>query len=140
MGGVAGYSHKRFDRNAPGYFNRLRIIHNLSAVTAACLMMRKDLFTAIEGFDINYSHAFNDVDLCMKIRQKGFLILYTPYAELYHHEFKTRGYDYTAEEQARFQREIDLFKQKWGTMIEKGDPFYNSNLALSREDFSLRVE
>jgi GT2 family glycosyltransferase len=103
-------------------------------------MMRKDVFLSVGGFDEKYSHAFNDVDLCMKVRQKGYLIIYTPFAELYHHESKSRGLDSDPDKQARFQREIDLFRSKWQSELKKGDPYYNVNLTHSREDFSLRTE
>jgi len=137
--GVAGHSHKYFPREANGYFTRLKIIQNLSAVTAACMMIRKEVFEEVGGFDKNYSHAFNDVDLCMKIREKGYLVIYTPYAELYHHESLSRGYENTPEKQERFRKEIELFKQKWGHVLIKGDPYYSPNLTLDRADFSINT-
>ena len=139
IGGVAGHSHKDYDGKDFGYFNRLKITQNLSAVTGACLMMRKEVFTQVEGFDESYPYAFNDVDLCMKIRDKGYLIIFTPHAELYHHESKTRGYEDTPEKLKRFYKEIELFKQKWGNILEKGDPYYSPNLTLDKEDFSIRI-
>ena len=102
-------------------------------------MMRKEVFTQVEGFDESYPYAFNDVDLCMKIRDKGYLIIFTPHAELYHHESKTRGYEDTPEKLKRFYKEIELFKQKWGNILEKGDPYYSPNLTLDKEDFSIRI-
>ncbi len=139
IGGVAGHSHKDYNGNDFGYYNRLKIVQNLSAVTGACLMMRKELFTQVGGFDESYPYAFNDVDLCMKIRDKGYLIIFTPHAELYHYESKTRGYEDTPEKLKRFYKEIELFKQKWGNILEKGDPYYSPNLTLDREDFSIRI-
>lgn len=139
LGGVAGHSHKHFPAKANGYFHRLMIIQNLSAVTAACMMIRKDLFHEIGGFDEKYSHAFNDVDLCMKIRKAGYLIVYTPNAELYHHESLSRGYEDTPEKQKRFNEEIKLFTKQWNYVLEKGDPYYNPNLTLAKEDFSIQV-
>ncbi len=139
IGGVAGHSHKCFSRESVGYFNRLTIVQNLSAVTAACMMVRRDVFDEAGGFDESFSHAFNDVDLCMKVREKGYLVVFTPYAELYHHESKTRGYEDTAEKQERFKREIELFRQKWGHILEQGDPYYNPNLTLDKEDFSIKL-
>lgn len=139
IGGVAGHSHKDYDGNDFGYYNRLKIVQNLSAVTGACLMMRKEVFDQVEGFDESYPYAFNDVDLCMKIRDKGYLIIFTPHAELYHYESKTRGYEDTPQKLKRFYKEIELFKQKWGNILEKGDPYYSSNLTLDREDFSIRI-
>jgi GT2 family glycosyltransferase len=140
IGGVAGHSHKYFPKDALGYFGRPQIIQNLSAVTAACMMIRKEVFDEVGRFDEGYSHAFNDVDLCMKIREKGYLVVFTPYAELYHYESKTRGNDDTPEKQERFKREVGLFKRKWGYVLENGDPYYNSNLTLDKEDFSIGVE
>ncbi len=125
-------------RVSAGYFSRLQIVQNLSAVTAACMMVRRDVFDEAGGFDESFSLALNDVDLCLKIRQKGYLIVFTPYAELYHHESKTRGYEDTAEKQERFRGEIELFRQKWGHVLELGDPYYNPNLTLDKEDFSIK--
>lgn len=139
IGGVAGHSHKYFSKESGGHMGRLRVIQNLSAVTGACLMMRKEVFEEIGGFDERFFHAFNDVDLCMKIRKKGYLIVWTPYVEQYHHESKSRGNEDTPEKQERFRKEIELFKQKWGHVLERGDPYYNPNLSLDREDFSLRI-
>ncbi len=139
IGGIAGHSHKDYDGKDFGYFNRLKIIQNLSAVTGACLMMRRDVFTQVGGFDENYPYAFNDVDLCMKIREKGYLIIFTPFAELYHYESKTRGYEDTPEKLKRFYKEIELFKHKWGDVLEKSDPYYSPNLTIDREDFSIRI-
>ena len=138
VGGVAGHSHKHFSRKSPGYFGRLVLAQNLSAVTAACVMMPKKVFDEVGGLDEGYKVAFNDVDICMKIRMAGYLIVYTPYAELYHYESVSRGYEDTPEKVARFNKEIRRFKDLWGDELAAGDPYYNSNLTLSREDFSLR--
>jgi len=139
LGGVAGHSHKHFSKDASGYFYRPHIIQNLSAVTGACMMMRSEIFAEVDGFDERYSHAFNDIDLCLKIRERGYLIIYTPYAELYHHESLTRGYEGAPEKLKRFQKEIKLFKEKWGHILERVDIYYNPNLTLNREDFSLKI-
>ena len=138
IGGIAGHSHKFFPRASFGYFRRLVVVQNLSAVTGACLMMRKDVFNEVEGFDEGYPLAFSDVDICLKVREKGYLVVWTPYAELYHHESKSRGYEDTPEKQERFKKEIELFKKKWGHILEKGDPYYNPNLTLEKEDFSIK--
>jgi glycosyltransferase involved in cell wall biosynthesis len=138
LGGVAGHGHKHFSENASGYFNRARLIQNISAVTAACLVMRKCVFEEVGGFDEeNLTIAFNDVDLCLKVREAGYRNLWTPYAELYHYESLSRGYEDTAEKIQRFQCEINHMKEKWGSKLLQ-DPFYNPNLTLDREDFSLR--
>jgi glycosyltransferase involved in cell wall biosynthesis len=137
IGGVAGHSHKYFDRSDDGYFSRLRIVHNVSAVTGAVLLVRKDLFSAVGGLDAEHLHvAFNDVDLCLKVREAGFLNLWTPFAELYHHESKTRGADTTSAKQQRFDEECEVMRKRWRT-AQKVDPFYSPNLTRVHEDFSL---
>ena len=95
------------------------------------------VFEAVGGFDEGYAIAFNDVDLCMKIRALGKLIVWTPHAQLYHHESKTRGYEDTPAKKARFKREMDRFHDRWDEVLEKGDPYYNPNLSRARADFSL---
>lgn len=137
LGGVAGHSHKYYRRGTDGYMFRLSVAQNLSACTAACLMMRREIFEQVGGFDEAYAVAFNDVDLCLKIRSMEKLIVFTPYAELYHHESISRGQEDTPEKVRRFQSEIYRFKDKWGDFLEQGDPYYNPNLTLDREDFSL---
>ena len=136
IGGVAGHSHKYFKRGEYGYASRLAIVQNLSAVTAASMMIRADVFKQIGGLDEEFAVAFNDVDLCMKIREAGYLIVWTPYAEAYHYESKSRGFEDTPEKQQRFAKEIQCFMDKWGEVLEEGDPYYNVNLSLDREDFS----
>jgi len=137
LGGIAGHSHKHFSYKDPGYFRRLHLIQNLSAVTAACLMVKKDVFFEVGGFDANLKVAFNDVDFCLKVREKGYRNLWTPYAELIHHESKSRGYEDTPEKQKRFRKEIEYMKKKWGDLLLR-DPYYNPNLTLDREDFSIK--
>ncbi|MBA4390030.1 MAG: hypothetical protein C0399_03735 [Syntrophus sp. (in: bacteria)] len=134
--GIAGHPFKGFPRGSHGHKGRLNVIQNISAVTGACLMMRKNVFDEVGGFDEGYPLAFNDVDLCMKVRQHEYLIIYTPYAELYHYESKTRGLEDTTEKIRRFTMEMELFRAKWSSELKKGDPYYNSNLSLSREDFA----
>lgn len=138
LGGTAGHAHKHFGRSHPGYMARASIAQNLSACTAACLMMRRDVFDEVGGLDENFEVAFNDIDLCMKIRKKGYLVVFTPYAELYHYESKSRGNDSTPEKLERFRGEIDRFKEKWQKQLDDGDPYYNPNLTLTRDDFSLK--
>lgn len=136
---VGGHAHRYFPASSPGYFGRIQCIQNVSAVTAACMMLRKDVFKEIGGFDENLAVAFNDVDLCLKIREKGYLIIYTPYAELYHHESLSRGYEDNPEKQIRFSKEVKYIRDKWGQIIDKGDPYYNPNLSLNHEDFSIKT-
>jgi len=138
LGGIAGHSHVRCRRSSAGYMGRLKVVKNLSAVTAACLMTKKSIFQQIGGFDENITHAFNDVDFCLKMREKNLLIVYTPYAELYHHESLSRGYEDTPEKKERFMREVDYIRKKWGKILDKGDPYYNPNLSLVNGDFSVK--
>lgn len=136
IGGVAGHNQKGRRRGDPGYFNRVILPQNLSAVTAACLIMRKDIFDQIEGFnEQDFSVAFNDVDLCLRIIKAGYQIVYDPYAELYHHESASRGYENTPDKFLRFEGEIERMKQFWGPVLKK-DPYYNPNLTLLSEDFA----
>ena len=139
VGGVANHSHLDYPRSNNGYFGRINVIQNVSAVTGACMMMRRKVFEEVGGFNGSLSHAFNDVDLCLKIREKGYLIVYTPYAELYHHESASRGYDVvTPERNTRFDKEIDIIMRKWKHIIEAGDPYYNPNLTLEKPDFTMK--
>ncbi len=136
IGAVADHAFRYMNKDSDGYFGRLKIVQNLSAVTGACLMMRKEVFSEVKGFDENYPIAYNDIDLCLKVRDKGYLVVWTPYAELYHYEFQTRGLDDNLEKQERVKKEIELFKRKWGKYLEKGDPYYNPNFTLIKTDFS----
>ncbi|WP_195556706.1 glycosyltransferase [Anaerotruncus colihominis] len=135
---LAGHYHRGFDRCDFGYMGRLIYAHNVSAVTAACMMIRRNVWKEVGGLDETFQVAFNDVDLCMRIRQAGYLIVWTPYAELYHYESKSRGYDDTPEKQKRFEGEVRRFQTRWAKELAAGDPYYNPNLTLDREDFSLR--
>lgn len=137
MGGVAGHVYNNFPRQHPGYFGQLVLQHNVSAVTGACLMIREQIFQEVNGFDENYPMAFGDVDLCLSILQRGYLNTWTPYAELYHHESKTRGYEDTPEKKERFEKERNYFKHKWAKWLKIGDPYYNPNLTLDAENFSI---
>ena len=138
IGGVAGHAHKYFQRGDYGYMSRLTIAQNYSCVTAACVMMRRAVWDEIGGIDDAFAVAFNDVDMCMRIRKAGYLVVWTPYAELYHHESKSRGPEDTPEKQRRFQREVLRFQECWEKELKAGDPYYNPNLTLEREDFSFK--
>lgn len=139
MGGAAGHVHRRFPRDAGGYMDRLRLVNNCMAVTGACLMTRRQVFEEAGGFDERFVLAYNDVDLCLTIRGLGYRILWTPEAELYHLESKTRGYEDDSDKQARFRREFDLFLKKWAATLEAGDPYFNRNFRLDRADWCLRA-
>ena len=138
MGGVAGSMFVGMDRRRTGYLHKAGIQQDLSAVTAACMMVKKNVFQEVHGFEEKLAVAFNDVDFCLKVREKGYLVVYDPYAELYHYESKTRGAEDTKEKVKRFQGEIQYMKEKWMTLLKKGDPYYNPNLSLKKWDYSLR--
>jgi GT2 family glycosyltransferase len=139
INGVASHGFKHLPSDSPGYFMRANAPQNLSACTAACLMIKKSVFEELKGFDTeNLKIAFNDIDLCLKIREAGYLIVYTPYAELIHHESKSRGFDTTPEKIERFASEVGFMKNKWKETL-LNDPYYNSNLTLTKEDFSLKL-
>ena len=140
LGGVAGHAFTDFPHESPGYFGRIVMAQDYSAVTAACMMMRKSVYKEVGGFDPKWEVAFNDVDLCLKIRKAGYLIVYNPYAELMHYESKSRGYEDNEEKIERFNTECENFIEKWDEFLSKGDPYYSPNLTLDKNDFSLRVK
>ncbi len=127
---VALHAHQYLHRGNPGYHGKITLLQNFSAVTAACMVLRRPVFDEVEGFDEeNLAIAFNDVDLCLRIQEKGYRILWTPYAELYHHESATLGRPKSPERREQFLREIAYMKTRWNSMIAH-DPFYNPNLVL----------
>lgn len=138
LGGVAAHSHLSFPKEAEGYMHRLKVAQNLSAVTAACLLMRKSVYEEIGGMDPGYQVAFNDADFCMRIRAKGYLIVFTPFALLRHDESKSRGIEDTPEKAERFESEITRFKAEWPEILAKGDPYYNPNLTTREENFAVK--
>ena len=138
LGGVAGHSHKYFQGDAPGYFGTLQTVNNFSAVTAACLMVRRAVFEEVGGFDESLAIAFNDVDFCLRIRAAGYQNVYLPHVELYHYESKSRGYENTPEKMERFLREQQTIRERWRTG-ELADPHYNRNLTLNTEDFAIGI-
>jgi len=127
--------HREFSQNSKGYFDRLQTVQNYNAVTGACLMMRKSVFNEVGGFDEQFEIAFNDVDLCFKLREKGYLVVWTPHAELYHREMATRGKDEKPEKRERFLKEFQRYKIKWRAKLEKVDEYYNPNLRMDKEYF-----
>ena len=139
FGGVGGHGHKYFPRESDGYFGRLKMIQNYSAVTGACLAVRKALYFEVRGLEEEHlTVAFNDVDFCLKLREKGYRNLWTPYAELYHHESRTRGIDDTPEKKARFDAEVAYMKRRWKKFLKK-DPYYSPHLSLFFEDFRIET-
>ena len=130
LGGVAGHFYAHCPRGDRGYFNRARLVQNLSAVTAACMVLRRSVFDEVGGFDEqNLPVAFNDVDFCLRLRERGYRNVWTPYAELYHHESASRGDDDTPEKQARFAGEVAYMRARWGEWLDS-DPAHNPNLSL----------
>lgn len=135
---TAGYIFSKVDKENLGYMGRLCYAQNLSAVTFACVMIPRHVWDEVGGLDESFAVAFNDVDMCMRIRKAGYLIVWTPYAELYHYESKSRGLEDTLEKKKRFEGEVKRFQERWKAELAAGDPYYNPNLSLDREDFSLR--
>jgi len=136
-GGVANHAFCGHHRECHGYFNRARLVQNYSAVTGACMLVRKQVFNQVGGFnEQDLPIAFNDVDFCLRVRKAGYRNLWTPFARLYHHESASRGSDNTPEKQARFAREVDYMRQKWGPLLDD-DPAYNPNFALTIPPFAL---
>ena len=137
MGGCAGSLFVGLSRSRGGYLHKAALQQDLSAVTAACFMVKKEVFEKAGGFEEKLAVAFNDVDFCLKVRHAGYLVVYNPYAELYHHESKTRGYENTEAKKRRFQEEIEYMRCHWMPDILR-DPYYNENLSLKASDYSLR--
>ncbi len=135
--GVAEVAHRGMTRSAPGYFSRALLAQEVSAVGAACMLVKRELYLQAGGFDEEHLKvAFNDIDFCLKLRSRGARIIYTPWAELYHHEHASRGTEYTEANEQRFTGEIRFIREKWGDTLMK-DPFYNPNLSLERDFFTL---
>ena len=138
FGGIAGHCFVMQPRGYTGYCHRIICAQDYSAVTAACMMVKKSAFDQVGGLSEELQVAFNDIDFCMKLRRAGYLIVYNPYAELYHYESKSRGLEDTPEKVARFNREIKTFEERWPEILRDGDPYYNPNLTLDSQDFSLK--
>ncbi len=132
---LAAHYHRYVDGNNLGYMGRLIYAQNVSAVTAACMMLPRRVYEEVNGLDETFEVAFNDVDLCMRIRENGHKIIFTPHAELYHYESKSRGSDDTPEKHQRFLSEVDCFHKRWGKQIKEGDPYFNPGFSQDREDF-----
>ena len=138
FGGIAGHCFVLQPRGTTGYCHRIICAQDYSAVTAACMMVKRTAFEEVGGLSEELQVAFNDIDFCMKLRKAGYLIVYNPYAELYHYESKSRGLEDTPEKVARFNREISVFEKRWPDILRNGDPYYNPNLTLKSQDFSLK--
>jgi glycosyltransferase involved in cell wall biosynthesis len=136
IGGVASHAHKFIQRESFGYFGRLKLVQNFSAVTAACLLVRKEIYEKVSGLnETDLKVAFNDVDFCLRVRKAGFRNIWTPYAELYHHESASRGLDDSPEKILRFTSECQYMQRQWANLI-MNDPAYSPNLTLTHDDFS----
>lgn len=138
IGGVAGSVFVGLPRAFSGYLHKASIQLDLSAVTAACMLIKRSVFEQVGGLEEKLKVAFNDVDFCLRVREKGYLVVYDPYAELYHYESKTRGAEDTKEKIRRFQTEIEYMRSHWIGLLKKGDPYYNCNLSLTKWDYSLK--
>lgn len=136
---TAGHTHYKQSRQNLGYMGRLCYAQNVTAVTGACLMVKKSLYEAVGGLEESFAVSLNDVDFCLKLREKGLLNVFTPFAELYHYESISRGLDDSGEKAKRYNEESERFREKWKEALAKGDPYYNPNFSLDRSDFSLRI-
>lgn len=138
LGGMAGHCFVSYPKYDPGYFCRIITAQDYSAVTAACMMVRRSVFEEVGGLSVDLAVAFNDIDFCLKVREAGYLVVYNPYVEFYHYESKSRGLEDTPEKLERFQKEIATLEEHWPEVFTKPDPYYNPNLTLKRCDFGLR--
>ncbi len=136
---TAGHTHYKVNIENVGYMGRLCYAQDVSAVTGACLLVRREWFDRLGGLDESFAVALNDVDFCLRLRGLGLLNVFTPFAELYHFESKSRGLDDSSERAARYDEESARFREKWKAVLEAGDPYYNPNFSLDRSDFSLRI-
>lgn len=138
IGGVAGAMFVGMARERSGYLRKAILQQDLSAVTAACMMVDRKAWEGAGGFNEDLAVAFNDIDFCLKVRREGYLVVYEPNVELYHYESKSRGYEDTPEKQKRFLSEINYMKAHWSEILTKGDPYYNENFSLNTCNYTLR--
>ncbi|MBQ9886472.1 MAG: glycosyltransferase family 2 protein [Lachnospiraceae bacterium] len=138
FGGIAGHAFVGLHKDEKCYFLRSMCAQDLSAVTAACMLVKKSVFDEVGGLNEELAVAFNDIDFCLKVREAGKLVIYNPYAQLYHYESKSRGLEDSPEKIARFNKEVGTFKERWQDILKAGDPFYNPNLTLRDTNFALK--
>lgn len=138
IGGIAGSMFVDMKEEYSGYLHKADLMQDLSAVTAACMMVKASVYRQVNGFEEKLSVAFNDVDFCLRVREAGFLVVYDPYAKLIHWESKSRGTENTREKVHRFQSEIEYVRTRWTDILKNGDPNYNKNLSLSKWNYSLK--
>ena len=139
LGGYAGHSHKYKKAGGSGSMFRTATVQDFSAVTGACLLVKASVWDEVNGLDEKFAVAFNDVDFCLRVRDRGYRIAWTPYAQLTHYESKSRGMEDNPEKQKRFQGEVLRFQARWGDLLAAGDPCTNPNFDIQREDFSLKI-
>jgi GT2 family glycosyltransferase len=137
VGGVCCHAHLRLPKGSSGYFGRAALHQELSAVTGACLMVRRGVFEEVGGLDEQIAVAFNDIDFCLRLRAAGYRNIWTPFAELIHHESASQVHDDNLEKIARYQREMRFMQRRWGKTLEQ-DPFYNPNLSIDAADYSIK--
>lgn len=138
FGGFAGHVFSKIKKDAIGYMMRARIIGNFSAVTAACLMVRKEVYEQVGGLDESFAVALNDVDFCLRVQKTGYLNVLQPFSIWHHYESKSRGYEDTPEKSERFAKEVARFRERWGKTVDAGDPYYNPNFSVEKEPFNLK--
>ena len=138
IGGIAGHMFVNMQGSRSGYMHKASLQQDLSAVTAACMMVKKQVYEEVQGLEEKLTVAFNDVDFCLRVREKGYLVVYDPYVEMYHYESKSRGTEDNKEKVRRFQSEIEFMRCRWEKLLKEGDPYYNKNLSLTKWNYSLR--
>ncbi len=137
---VAAHVFRNLPKDNLGYFARERLIQDMNAVTAACIMTKREIYEQIDYMNEKFAVAFNDIDFCLKIRETGKLVVYNPYIELIHYESKTRGDDNAPDKIERFQKEIELFLTTWKDKLAKGDEYYNKNFRLDSDQYEIRTD
>ena len=138
IGGMAGHSHRGISKIDNGYVGRAAVHQNLSAVTGACMLVKRSIYEEVGGLDERFAVAYNDIDFCLRVREAGYQNVWTPYAEMVHHESATRGMDSNPEKRRRLEAEVALMKERWGTILQ-ADPAYSPHLTRLDEDFSINV-
>ncbi len=137
---VAAHIFRNWPKDNLAYFGRERLIQNMNAVTAACIMTKREIYEQVDFMNEEFAVAFNDIDFCLRIRKLGKLIVYNPYVEFVHYESKTRGNDNDPDKIERFQREINLFLETWKEKLAQGDEYYNKNFRLDNDQYAIKTE
>ena len=138
IGGMAGHAHRGISKIDNGYVGRAVVHQNLSAVTGACMLVKRSIYEKVGGLDERFAVAYNDIDFCLRVREAGYQNVWTPYAEMVHHESATRGMDSNPEKRMRLEAEVALMKERWGSILQ-ADPAYSPHLTRLDEDFSINV-